>query len=140
RGGKTNIFVLPLTGGEAEQLTDVKTSVSALQWSPNGRRIAYTMTDPPTVEEEIAGRMKSDVRVLDENVKMVRLYVIPVQKNEAGKRPATVLSPADRSVSAEGFDWHPDGRTIAFSHAKSPGTNDWPTADISLVDVATGKA
>src|SRR5438874_9616432 len=139
RGGKTNIFVIPVGGGEAEQLTDVKTGVNSLQWSPNGRQIAFTMPDPPTVEEDIASRIKTDVRVLDENVKMTRLYVVPVQKNEAGKRPPTVLSPADRSVAADGFDWHPDGRTIAFSHAKSPSTNDWPTADISLVDVATGK-
>src|SRR5262245_3912246 len=114
RSGKTNIFVIPVNGGEAEQITDVKTSVSALQWAPNGRNFAYTMLDPPTVEEEIASRIKADARVLDENVKMVRLYVVPVQKNEAGKRPPTVLSPADRSVASEGFDWHPDGRTIAF--------------------------
>src|SRR5260370_20942183 len=83
RSGKTNLFAIPVSGGEAEQLTDVKTSVSALQWSPDGRSIAFTMLDPPTIAEDIATRMKADVRVVDENVKMVRLYVISLQNNEA---------------------------------------------------------
>src|SRR5258707_699297 len=48
RSGKNNLFLLPMAGGEAEQITDVKTGVSAFAWSPDGTQIAFTMPDPPT--------------------------------------------------------------------------------------------
>jgi dipeptidyl aminopeptidase/acylaminoacyl peptidase len=38
------------------------------------------------------------------------------------------------------FDWSPDSKAIVFSHVKSPSANDWPTADLSVVDAASGEA
>ncbi|MFQ5630585.1 MAG: S9 family peptidase, partial [bacterium] len=38
-----------------------------------------------------------------------------------------------------GFDWSPDGKTIAFAQVPTPRVNDWPKADISTVDVASGE-
>ena len=38
------------------------------------------------------------------------------------------------------FDWSNDGSRIAFSHVKSPVANDWPTSDVSIVEVASGKS
>jgi Tol biopolymer transport system component len=37
------------------------------------------------------------------------------------------------------FDWSPDGKTIVFSHSRSPVANDWTTSDVSIVDVASGR-
>ena len=70
-------------------------------------------------------------------MKFARLYVIPVQKDSAGKREPRRLTAGDYNVGE--FDWSPDGRVIAFSHTKTALANDWTTADVSLVDVATGK-
>jgi dipeptidyl aminopeptidase/acylaminoacyl peptidase len=39
--GTPQIFVLPLTGGEAHQLTHLSTGVSDPVWSPDGKRIAF---------------------------------------------------------------------------------------------------
>ncbi len=41
-----------LMGGEPEQITEAKTGVSSFRWSPDGGRIAYTMQDPNSEEEE----------------------------------------------------------------------------------------
>ncbi|WP_128547576.1 S9 family peptidase [Larkinella soli] len=40
--GKSQIFVMPLGGGEAWQLTNLKYGASAPRWSPDGKRILFT--------------------------------------------------------------------------------------------------
>jgi dipeptidyl aminopeptidase/acylaminoacyl peptidase len=133
---KANIYLLRLSGGEAEQLTDVKSSVSNFAWSPDGKQIAFTMADAKTEDEEKLGKGKDDWRWVDESLKPARLYVIPVAKDAAGKREPRKLTAVERHVT--GFDWSPDGKAVVFSHQKTPKANDWPTADVSVVDAATG--
>lgn len=137
KDNKNNLYVLPLRGGEAEQLTDVKTAVSNFEWSPDGRSIAFTMTDAKAEDEEKNDKARNDFRFVDENLKMARLYVIPVQKDANGKREPKKLTTENYHVG--GFDWAPDGSRIVFNHTKSPVANDWTTSDVSIVDVASGK-
>jgi dipeptidyl aminopeptidase/acylaminoacyl peptidase len=135
RGGTNNVWLMRMRGGEAQALTDVKTSVITFKWSPDGKQIAFTATDPLTAEEEKANQERNDARVVDDNLKMNRLYVIPVEKDANGKREARKFTLGNSSVGE--LDWSPDGKTIAFSHTRTPRDEDWPSADISLVDVAT---
>ncbi|HXT62818.1 MAG TPA: S9 family peptidase [Pyrinomonadaceae bacterium] len=135
---KNNLYLLSLRGGEAEPLTDVKTGVSNFEWSPDGKWIAFTMTDAKTEEEEKNDKAKNDFRWVDENLKMSRLYVIPVQKDGNGKREPRELTTDNYTVG--NFDWSPDGARIVFSHTKSSVANDWTTGDVSVVEVATAKA
>jgi len=137
KDNKSNLYVLRVSGGEAEPLTDVKSSVGNFAWSPDGRSIAYLLTDAKTEDEEKNDKAKNDFRWADESFKFARLYVIPVAKDASGKREARKLTSDSRHVT--GFDWSPDGRNLAFGHVKSPVANDWPSSDISIVEVATGK-
>jgi len=135
KDNRNQLYRLSLDGGEAEPLTDVKTPVGNFAWSPDGRQIAFTMTDPKTEEEEKNDKGKNDFRWVDENLKMARLYVIPVQKDANGKRDPRKLTTGNYQVGE--FDWSPDGSRIAFAHVKTSGANDWTTSDVSIVDVAT---
>ena len=137
KDNKNNLYVLRLNGGEAEPLTDVKSGVSNFEWSPDGRSIAFTMADAKTEDEEKDDKGKNDFRWVDENFKMTRLYVIPVQKDANGKREPRKLTTEDYNVT--GFDWAPDGTRIVFSHTKTPGANDWTTSDVSIVEIRGGK-
>jgi len=85
KDNKNNLYLLRLSGGEAEPLTEVKSSIIDFEWAPNGRHIAFLMTDPKTDEEEKNEKGKNDYRWVDEQVKMSRLYLLPVQKNEVAK-------------------------------------------------------
>ncbi len=136
RSGKTNVWRINPSGGEAEQLTDEPGGVLAFRFSPDGKTIAFTMPDPKTDQEERAEKEKRDARVVDQNIKQVRLYLIPVEPDSTGKRRARRLTSGDYSVAD--FDWSPDGKTIAFSHTPTPKADDWPKADVSLVDLASG--
>jgi dipeptidyl aminopeptidase/acylaminoacyl peptidase len=140
RSGKENLWLIQVDGGEAQQLTDVKTGVSSFDWSPDGKEIAFTMTDPKSEQEEKDDKAKNDARVVDENVKMNRLWVIPVAKDEQGKREPRQVTGGQFCVAAgeSAWDWSPDGKTIAFTQVPTPKVEDWTRADISVVDVATG--
>jgi dipeptidyl aminopeptidase/acylaminoacyl peptidase len=134
---RNNLYLLRADGGEAEPLTDLKGSIADFDWSPDGRWLAYTMADAKSEEEEKNDKAKNDFRWVDENVKFVRLYLIPVRRDAAGKREPRKLTAEKYSVGA--FDWSPDGSRIAFAHVKTPVANDWTTSDVSVVEVASGK-
>jgi dipeptidyl aminopeptidase/acylaminoacyl peptidase len=60
-GAAAQIWVLPLDGGEAQPLTQLKSGIAAFQWSPDGKRIVATSRTGPTDDIPLASR-KSDVR------------------------------------------------------------------------------
>jgi dipeptidyl aminopeptidase/acylaminoacyl peptidase len=139
---RANVWRIRADGGEAEALTEEKGGVMAVRWSPDGKQIAFLMTDPKSEDEEKADKEKRDARVIDENPRLVRLYVVPVEKDAEGKRPVRKLTSGAMSLGgpaldALGFDWSPDGGEIAFTHQPTPNVDDWPKADVSVVDVAS---
>lgn len=137
RGGdKNNIWLIRLHGGEAEKLTDAKSGVNSFAWSPDARRIAYTMNDPASEQEEKDKKEKRDAIVVDEDFKFSHLYTIAVEKNAKGERPVQRLTAGEFHVTT--FDWSPDGNWLAFSHQATPRVNDWPTTVLSRVPSDSG--
>ncbi|MCY7346785.1 MAG: S9 family peptidase [Pyrinomonadaceae bacterium] len=137
KDNRNNLYVLRLNGGEAEPLTDLKGGIADFEWSPDGSSIAYLISDLKTDEEEKNDKGRNDFRWIDENQKMSRLYLMPMAKDANGKREPRKLTTENYNVS--GFDWSPDGKTIAFSFVKTSGANDWTTSDVSMLDVESGK-
>ncbi len=146
RSGKKNLWVIRPDGGEACQLSDVKTGAANFKWSPDGKQLAFTSIDAPTAAEDKAAREKNDARVVGDNPKMSRLYVIPFTDPPKTQHDARLLTMGDFSLTTENnkpgrapFDWSPDGKTIVFAHAKSAAPDDWPSSDLSLVGIDDGK-
>ncbi len=140
-----NIWLLPTAGGESWRLTDVPGDVQQFAWSPDGQWIAFVEVGPKPDDHDRREREKDDARVVDEEDRPGRLSVISVPAVAGGAREGRQLRLASRSVGGspdpaapDALDWSPDGKTIAFSHTARPVANEWPSADISLVDVASG--
>lgn len=138
RSGKSNLYVLRIVGGEAEQISDVKSGVGNFAWSPDGKQIAFLMRDAQTDDEEKGVKAKDDSRWVDENVKLNRLHVVNLDKDDNGKREPRKLT-GDYNVDGD-FNWAPDGKSIVFSRTKTPKVDYWPTADLLVVPVAGGEA
>ena len=136
RSGKNNLWLLRPDGGEAQQVTEVKTGVRSFKWAPDSKQIALIMADSLTAAEEKAQKGKNDAKVMDENLKMNLLWLIPIEKDTSGKRLARLLTKSEFSVN--NFDWSPDGKMLVFAYVPTPRANDWTLSDISTVDVATG--
>ena len=137
RDSKSNLYVLPVGGGEAEKITDVKTGVGEYDWRPDGKAIAFVMTDAGDNNEDKDKKAKNDWYYMDEMVKQNRLYVLWLnEKDTAGKYVQKNLTKENYNVNA--FDWSADGKSIVYSFGKSQEVNDNVYSDISLIDIETG--
>ena len=136
RAGKRNLWLIPPTGGEPMLLTHMKTAVTSFKWSPDSKSIAFTATDGPTPDEEKAKKEKNDVRVVDEKIKMSRLYVVSASTKE--KQTARMLTEGGFHVPATGragYGWSPDSKFIVYTLTKTPSADNWTSADLEVINV-----
>ena len=137
RSGKNQIWVIPMAGGEARQVTDAKAGVAQFRWSPTGDAFAFVMRDPETDEEEKATREKRDVILVDRNFKFGHVYTATFDPAATEVAEATRVTEGDFHVT--GFDWSPDGSQLVFAHQADPRINTGRlSGDVALVSSAGG--
>ena len=93
---RSHLFLVAITGGDPQQITDGDWDDGDPSWSPDGKRIAFTSN---RVEDRDRWRyFGSD------------LYVLTIHNQKAGE--LRCLTDSTRSCYAP--SWSPDGKTIAF--------------------------
>jgi dipeptidyl aminopeptidase/acylaminoacyl peptidase len=97
----SQLFLLPIAGGEATPLGILKGSLSLPKWSPDGRFVAVLRTDP---EPEVIKKRKKDrddAIVVEEEPYFTRLWAIEVATGKA-----RTMTTAAREV--RDYDWLPE--------------------------------
>ena len=138
RDGKNNLYTLPVIGGEAEKLTDVKSGINSYKWSRDGMSIAMLIADPTVEDEEKNTKSKNDWYYMDEKVKQNRLYTLNRNVKDSSGRPI-LKKLTQENYNVITFDWSPDGKYMVYSHGKTPEANDGIYGDISMIQVESGK-
>lgn len=145
--GRAQVFVLPMSGGEARQITSSPTGVQTYSWRPDGRGFAYAALDEPA-KKEGEDRFNRAFEIqhnsflqLDAPVPS-HLWVVPLDTGTA--RRVTSGSWSLPITYAPGApppppSWSPDGRTIAIERRTNAYSGDFDQNTIHFVDVESGR-
>ncbi|MEQ8678010.1 MAG: S9 family peptidase [Aggregatilineales bacterium] len=135
RSGATQIHILPVDGGEAQQLTKLEQGVrSGTAWSPDGKTIAFT-----------AGLKKDDAPDLTKPYRVTRsvyrfdgmgmvdplvqnVYIIPAEGGEAKQLTNDAYLDSD-------LKWSPDSQQILYSASMAPDRFDGFYPVLSVVNL-----
>jgi dipeptidyl aminopeptidase/acylaminoacyl peptidase len=144
RGDDTasQLYVLPLAGGEARKLTDLKEDPSELAWSPDGTKIVFAARVRDEAYEEEDDKKRAPRRFTRLSYKLdnvgwtgdrrTQLFVLDVDGDEEPKQIT------DGDFENGSPTWAPDGTKIAFISARD---DDWDTklvSDVFVVDADGG--
>lgn len=132
----TQLYLISPSGGEARQITNVETGVRNFQWSPDGKRIAFSAPDPESAEHKARKKKYGDFQIVDGDYTMTHLWVLDVPATEDSALPKTARLTSGDDFTVDGFRWSPDGSRIAFGATKDPALADGGTRDIYFLTVA----
>ncbi len=139
RGEKTQVYAMPLGGGEAIRVTASKEGVTDFRWSPDGRAIAFTAAEPESEARKRNRERFGEYAVEDNEYIMTHLWVTAVAPSAwaTGRVPEAVRLTGGTAFTVGSFAWSPDAQRIAFDHADDPSINSGTSQDISVIDVGT---
>lgn len=138
RGGDgVQIWLIRPELGEAWQLTYVDGGVGDFRFSPDGREIAFLVTDPKSAARQAAEKAMEDVTVVDAEPRYQHLYRVAVAPQAGARDELRRLTSGDFHVSA--FDYSPDGKRLIVVHQPTPHLWGWRQTDLSLLDVESGE-
>jgi dipeptidyl aminopeptidase/acylaminoacyl peptidase len=103
------VWVISVSGGEAEKITEEENGVSQFRWSPDGKSMALITRDSPKekAERDKRRRERFDAIVVDSDYTYSHLWTLNLD-TKAKKR----LTEGAYSVTDP--QWSPDGKWIAY--------------------------
>lgn len=136
KDAKTQVWKIPVDGGEALQVTNHETGVIAFEWHPTQNKIAFVATTPKSEKEKQLEKKGYGFIFYEENLKHRNLYLIDLDNKDS----KTNVKQLSKDKTVWDFVFSPDGETIAA--AMSPENlvdHFYMFKKIYLLDVKSGK-
>jgi dipeptidyl aminopeptidase/acylaminoacyl peptidase len=151
RAGSTQVWRLPLGGGEAVQITDYPLEVNSFKFSPDGSHMALAMEMLPECADmkctnerlDANGNNKTSARTYDRlfirhwdtwsNHTRSHLFVALMNADGRAGAPTDVSRPLDADVPSkpdggdEEYTFSPDSSRVVFSARAAGRTEPWST-------------
>jgi dipeptidyl aminopeptidase/acylaminoacyl peptidase len=139
---KTQLYVMPIDGGEAQQLTKMENGVNGFEWSPDSKRIAIAAESPEAKTMKDRKDTFGEYHVFHADYEMAHLWLLDLPRIDTAGRAS---APAESKLLTQGdtfsvneFRFSPDGARIAFSAQRDPDLISGFSEDIYTVAVADG--
>lgn len=145
-GGKPQIFVLPMDGGDAVQATKIAAGVQQFAWRPDGGALAFAAADEPA--KRTGEERHNDAFEVGNNDFLVttapqptHLWLVLASGGEARRLTSetwTLPISHPPSSPASPIAWSPDGKSIAFVKVFGPYSGDADQSAVQILDVDSG--
>lgn len=144
---KAQIFILPMTGGDAAKITDAPNGVEQFAWRPDGKELAYITADEVANKKEIEKHLDAfevgDNGFLETKAPTPsHIWLVPAEGGKARRLTSgswslpKVLPPSSPSSP---LSWSPDGKLIAFTKQEDPHSGDSDRRTVQILSVDSGE-
>ena len=147
KDAKPQIFVLPMSGGEAKKITDAPEGIEQFAWRPDGREIAYVTSGEPPNKKEIekhndAFEVGDNDYLTTEAPQPSHIWLISAEGGNPKRLTSGAWSlpkSAPPSSPASPISWSPDGKLLLFTHQEHPHQGDADLTTLQILNMDTGE-
>jgi dipeptidyl aminopeptidase/acylaminoacyl peptidase len=143
----SQVFVLPMSGGDAKKVTDAPNGVEQFAWRPNGKDIAYVTSDDPPNQKEIEKHNNSfevgnndyltAAAPTSSHVWLVSAEGDAAKRLTSGSWSLQKSPPPNRPASP--ISWAPDGKSLTFTRQDRPDFGDGDLTTLQIMNVESGE-
>ena len=146
REDSPQVFVMPMSGGDAKKITNAPNGIEQFAWRPNGKDIAYVSSDDPSNQKEIDNHNDS-FEVGDNDYLATsattssHVFLVSTDGGEAKRLTSGVWSlpkSAPPSSPASPLSWTPDGNSLVITRQEHPHFGDSDLTTLQILNVETG--
>jgi dipeptidyl aminopeptidase/acylaminoacyl peptidase len=144
---KSQVFVMSMSGGDAQRITSAPAGVQHFAWKPGGGEIAYATADEAENKKEIergndAFEVGNDGYLTSAAPTATHVWLVSADGGTAkrltsGPWSLEVSNPPGSPSSP--LSWSPDGRSLALVVQEKPNFGDRDRRAVKVLDVTTGQ-
>jgi dipeptidyl aminopeptidase/acylaminoacyl peptidase len=147
------VFVMPMSGGDARKVTNAPNGVEQFAWRPNGMDIAYVTSDDPLNQKEI--EKHNDSFEVGDNSYLAtgaptpsHIWMASTESENTGAEKAKRLTSGLWSLPKSGpqqgspvspISWTPDGKSLTFIRQEHPHSGDIDLTTLQTLNVENGE-